>query len=286
MVHEADTSRATDGQERRERFAEELRRLRVEAGNPSFRAMASKSRSVSHATLHEAAKGIRFPSWVTTQAFVEACGGDVAQWRERWSAVLDETLRPEEEITGKEITETESGGDRDVERRRSRRGRPIALAAVCAVLAVAGTVLFLAVPLGGHSKVKVEAVSPSPEPTTPRIPGDMSQFVADVTIPDGTVVHLGERFVKTWEILNSGTAEWHGRYLARGAFPADNGTCETPAKVPIPDTAPGKHVRVSVPVTAPSTAGSCWVGWKMVDGEGTAFLPGARPVYFVVNVRG
>src|SRR4051794_18739152 len=104
MVHKADTSRMTDGQGRRERFAEELRRLRAEAGNPSFRAMASKSRSVSHATLHEAAKGVRFPSWVTTQAFVEACGGDVAQWRERWTAALDETLQPEEESTGQEIT--------------------------------------------------------------------------------------------------------------------------------------------------------------------------------------
>jgi hypothetical protein len=43
--------------ERQERFAKELRGLRAEAGNPSFRVMAAKSHSVSHATLHEAAKG-------------------------------------------------------------------------------------------------------------------------------------------------------------------------------------------------------------------------------------
>jgi hypothetical protein len=37
---------------------------------------------------------------------------------------------------------------------------------------------------------------------------------------------------------------------------------------------------------APDTPGSCWVGWKMVDGEDRPFLPGSRPVYFVVNVAG
>jgi len=165
------------------------------------------------------------------------------------------------------------------------RGRRRALPAA-AVLATA------AVGIGVVVTVDRRPDSPPPTPaalsqtpTEPRIPGDISQFIADVTIPDGTVVRPGERFVKTWEILNAGTATWRGRFLARGAFPADNGSCETPAKVPVPDTRPGGKVQVSVPVTAPSTPGSCWVGWKMVDGEGNSFLPGARPIFFVVNVR-
>ncbi|HEU5028393.1 MAG TPA: NBR1-Ig-like domain-containing protein [Spirillospora sp.] len=77
-----------------------------------------------------------------------------------------------------------------------------------------------------------------------------------------------------------------GRYLQRAALPADNGTCSTPGKVRVPDTDPGRKVRVSVPVIAPDRPGSCWVGWKMVDGRGRQFLPGARPLYFMVNVAG
>src|ERR671914_1160489 len=65
-------------------FAEELRRLRAGAGNPSFRQMAGASRSISHTTLHEAATGSRFPSWETTREFVRACGADEAEWRARW----------------------------------------------------------------------------------------------------------------------------------------------------------------------------------------------------------
>jgi hypothetical protein len=112
----------------------------------------------------------------------------------------------------------------------------------------------------------------------------MSLFVADVTIPDGTVVEPGQQFTKTWEIANVGTVPWHGRFLERAQLPADNGTCSTPSKVPVPDTKPGEHVRISVNVMALDTPGSCWVGWKMVDGEDRPFLPGSRPVYFVVNV--
>jgi hypothetical protein len=65
-------------------FAAELRRLRQEAGKPSFRAMAARSGCISHTTLHEAATGSRFPSWQTTREFVRACGGNENDWRSRW----------------------------------------------------------------------------------------------------------------------------------------------------------------------------------------------------------
>jgi|GEM_PF-921843 len=35
-----------------------------------------------------------------------------------------------------------------------------------------------------------------------------SDFVTDVTIPDGTVVNVGESFTKTWRLENSGTCSW------------------------------------------------------------------------------
>ncbi|TYB42996.1 NBR1-Ig-like domain-containing protein [Actinomadura chibensis] len=304
------------GQEGRDRFAERLRRLRAEAGNPSFRVMASKSRSVSHATLHEAARGTRFPSWTTTQAFVEACGGDVEEWREYWCAVLDsdgaaERSDPAEQRESApaaspaplalvpagdvdEVSAVEADERAAVTtlvpasppgRRRRRRVLAIVLGGAAVGGAVAGASLIR--DSGGRPGRPQEAAVKSGQPavaSAPVIAGDRSVFIGDVTIPDGTVVKTGQQFIKTWELANAGTVPWHGRFLARATLPADNGTCSTPGKVPIRDTKPGAHVRVSVHVTAPASPGSCWVGWKMVDGEGRQLLPGARPVYFVVNV--
>lgn len=67
-----------------ERFAAVLRELRSSVGNPSFREMSNRSKVISHATLHEATRGNRLPSWATTVEFVKACGGDPGAFRERW----------------------------------------------------------------------------------------------------------------------------------------------------------------------------------------------------------
>lgn len=119
----------------------------------------------------------------------------------------------------------------------------------------------------------------------PRIPGDASKFVADVSIPDGTTVRPGEHFTKVWEIANTGTVDWHGRFLRREGTPTDNQSCGTPDEVPIPDTTAGSHVLISAPVVAAAETGSCWVGWKMVDSAGNYLFLGSRPVYFMVNIR-
>ncbi|NKZ02677.1 NBR1-Ig-like domain-containing protein [Actinomadura latina] len=280
--------------ERQEQFARDLRRLRAAAGNPSFRTMAGKAGSVSHTTLHEAAKGARFPSWLTTSAFVDVCGGDVDDWRARWyeaSGAGEAEDAPEQAGAGAGQDEAagRSGAD-TVEIPGAAEGRGgvprsyIVVSAVCGVLLIAGGTAVYLLP-GQHerpgARSTVAAEAPPPEPL---FPGDRSVFVRDVTIPDGTAVKVGQRFEKTWEVKNAGTVSWHGRFLQRADLPADNGTCSTPGKVRVPDTAPGRHVLIKVSVVAPNRPGSCWVGWKMVDGRGQQFLPGARPIYFVVNV--
>ncbi|MGH3241438.1 MAG: NBR1-Ig-like domain-containing protein [Spirillospora sp.] len=294
-MNESGALPSAGGQEARDRFAERLRRLRAEAGNPSFRVMAATSRSVSHATLHEAAKGSRFPSWTTTQAFVEACGGDVEEWRELWCAALgpEDAAAAQDGVAPLTLVTEVGGGDETppvaemvtVPAPGRRRRRRLVVAVLgCGTL---GGAAIGAAMLRGDGGGTAEAHPPARQtaaPSGPVVTGDRSAFIADVTIPDGTVVKTGQHFVKTWEIANVGTVPWRGRFLARATLPADNGTCLTPGKVPIPDTKPGARVRVSVSVTAPAAPGSCWVGWKMVDGGGRQLLPGARPVYFVVNV--
>ncbi|MCP9952650.1 hypothetical protein LUX33_32270 [Actinomadura madurae] len=71
-----------------ERLAWELRRLREQAGGPSYRALAKRAH-YSASTLAEAARGRRLPTLDVTLAYVEACGGDREEWTARWRAAAE-----------------------------------------------------------------------------------------------------------------------------------------------------------------------------------------------------
>ncbi|ADG76504.1 hypothetical protein Cfla_3633 [Cellulomonas flavigena DSM 20109] len=64
-------------------FAEDLRRLRSDAGSPTYRELARYA-LFSASVLSSAASGQRLPSLQVTLAFVAACGGDREAWRNRW----------------------------------------------------------------------------------------------------------------------------------------------------------------------------------------------------------
>ncbi|WP_192809912.1 nSTAND1 domain-containing NTPase [Actinomadura rudentiformis] len=72
-----------------ERLAWELRRLRDQAGRPSYRELAQRAH-FSRSTLAEAANGMRLPSLEATLAYAVACGGDRAEWERRWQQAADE----------------------------------------------------------------------------------------------------------------------------------------------------------------------------------------------------
>ncbi|HZM74273.1 MAG TPA: XRE family transcriptional regulator [Candidatus Limnocylindrales bacterium] len=74
------------------RFAAELRALRQEAGNPSYRELA-KLAHYSPTALSEAAGGERLGSLPVTLAYVRACGGDLEWWEARWRAAVAEAGR-------------------------------------------------------------------------------------------------------------------------------------------------------------------------------------------------
>lgn len=67
-------------------FAAGLRRLREEAGGPTYRTLAARA-GYSAAALSEAAGGRKLPGLALTTAYVSACGGDVGEWETRWRAV-------------------------------------------------------------------------------------------------------------------------------------------------------------------------------------------------------
>ena len=72
------------------KFASELRKLRDEAGRPSYRELAGRV-SFSVTVLSEAAGGRSFPTLAVVRGYVRACGGDVTEWEQRWLRAADET---------------------------------------------------------------------------------------------------------------------------------------------------------------------------------------------------
>lgn len=148
-------------------------------------------------------------------------------------------------------------------------------------------------PLPATDTPTPEPATATPEATTavPTIPPtatigaptgvDKADYVADITIPDGTNVSPGETFVKTWRLVNSGTSTWTTAY-ALNYFSGDQ--MGAPAKVPLTaEVAPGKTIDISVTMTAPTEAGQHIGYWKMSNSLGALF---DTPVYVDVNVSG
>ncbi|MCP3798314.1 hypothetical protein NLX83_03490 [Allokutzneria sp. A3M-2-11 16] len=73
------------------RFAAALRELRESAGSPGYRQLAKRAH-YSVTTLSEAAGGRRLPSLAVALAYAGACGGDRAEWEQRWREAEAELL--------------------------------------------------------------------------------------------------------------------------------------------------------------------------------------------------
>lgn len=116
------------------------------------------------------------------------------------------------------------------------------------------------------------------------IPGDSSTFVADVTVPDGTIMAPYQEFEKVWRVRNSGTVPWIGRWLARRGAPTGHGVPTSPYRVRIPNTQPGKEVEIIVPVRAQPLAGASQVHWKMVDDDGWEYFPDRYSLGLVLSI--
>ncbi|WBB59816.1 DNA-binding protein [Streptomyces sp. WMMC500] len=77
-----------------QRFAYELRKLRAEAGGPTYRQLAARG-PYSVTALSQAAAGDRLPSLPVALAYAEGCGGDPGEWEWRWrQAAAEEAEEP------------------------------------------------------------------------------------------------------------------------------------------------------------------------------------------------
>lgn len=96
-----------------------------------------------------------------------------------------------------------------------------------------------------------------------------ANFVADATIPDGTIVNPGTSFIKTWSVLNSGSCTWDSTYK----FVFMSGDIMGGAYVyPFPVTAaPGQTVNIPIQLYAPQNDGTYTGKWKIQSSNGTIF---------------
>jgi len=94
-------------------------------------------------------------------------------------------------------------------------------------------------------------------------------FVADVTIPDGTIIPANATFKKTWKIRNSGQSTWTTDYAL--VF-IDGATMSTLSSISMPEVvAPGATVNISVDMTAPNEPGAYRGYWKLKAPGGATF---------------
>ncbi len=119
-------------------------------------------------------------------------------------------------------------------------------------------------------------VTPRPGATSTPIPAsacDRAQFVADITIPDGTAYAAGTEFDKIWRLKNVGRCTWTTSY----AMVYDSGErMSAPDAVPMPmNVAPGSTVDIAVHLRAPSTSGSYRGYWMFQNASGARFGLGA-----------
>lgn len=92
---------------------------------------------------------------------------------------------------------------------------------------------------------------------------DDSQFSADVTVPDGTVMEPGEAFIKTWRMVNNGTCTWTTGYRM---YYYGGDQMGAPTAITIPqNTAPGASLDISMNLTAPTDAGDYTGYWRLLN---------------------
>ncbi|WP_374977066.1 DUF2690 domain-containing protein [Microbacterium trichothecenolyticum] len=81
-----------------EQFAADLRRLRLQADNPTLARLQAET-GISRTVLSEAFGGAKLPSARTVDGIVGACGEDPGPWLDRREALLRPTATPDETPT-------------------------------------------------------------------------------------------------------------------------------------------------------------------------------------------
>ena len=115
---------------------------------------------------------------------------------------------------------------------------------------------------------------PSPTPAC----SDNLTFLADLTVPDGTVVSAGETIDKRWQVQNSGSCNWDSRYTIILVTGSEMGSASPQALYP---ALAGSEATVRILFTAPTDPGIYRSAWQAVGPDGSAF---GDPFFIEVSV--
>ncbi|MCX6081403.1 MAG: NBR1-Ig-like domain-containing protein [Chloroflexi bacterium] len=128
---------------------------------------------------------------------------------------------------------------------------------------------------------------PAPQAVSATTTCDWAQFVADVTVPDGTYYSAGATFNKTWRLKNIGTCTWTTGYsvvFVSGTQMGAAASTNLPTSV-----APGATIDLTLPMTAPSSAGAYRGNWQLKNASAVIFGIGPSanlPFWVEINVSG
>lgn len=126
-------------------------------------------------------------------------------------------------------------------------------------------------------------IGASPTFTSPAPSGactNLSIFVADVTVPDGTLLAPGQTFNKIWRLRNTGTCTWGAGY--QFVFVAGE-AMTTALAATVPNTPPGATADLLVAMTAPAAPGLHYGQWRLKNSAGALF---GITVNVTINVTG
>jgi hypothetical protein len=125
----------------------------------------------------------------------------------------------------------------------------------------------------------IDNLTSTTAPTAASPGSDRAEYVADITVPDGTDFKAGEAFIKTWRLSNSGTSTWTTDYaLAFLSGPQMSGPAAVLLTTSVP---PGQTVDISVPLVAPQEIGAYRGFWGMRNPAGQTF---ETAVYVEIDV--
>lgn len=108
---------------------------------------------------------------------------------------------------------------------------------------------------------------------------NQAEYVADITVPDGSDFHPGESFTKVWRLRNAGSATWTPGYalvFIGGSQMDGPDSVSLTQEVP-----PGGTVDLEVDLVAPQTSGTYRGFWEMRSAAGDLFT---TAVYVEIDV--
>lgn len=118
----------------------------------------------------------------------------------------------------------------------------------------------------------------SPLPTATVTCEDNLIYLQDVTIPDGTQAEPGQLMDKRWEVQNTGSCSWDGRYELR-LISGETLGAETIQKLYPARSATTTILRIHF--TAPSEPGVYRSAWQAHDPQGQPF---GDPIFIEIAV--